>query len=177
MKTAAIIVGHSRVSQGAANPHCGTTEFEYNEPLAQLIADQLQKCGSVRPVIIYRDSYKTLSSKVNETGADIAIELHCNAHNTEVSGTEMLHWHTSQNGKRLAQELQNAAVTTLGLPDRGVKPIDADDRGGYLLRHTSMPCVIVESFFIDNDDDLAIGIEKRQALAVRYARAIEGYFR
>lgn len=177
MKTAAIIVGHSRARQGATNPHDGTTEFEYNEPLAQLIADQLQKCGAVRPVIVYRDSYSTLPGKVNETGADIAIELHCNAHNTEASGTEMLYWDTSRNGKRLAQELQNAAVTTLSLPDRGAKPIGADDRGGYLLRYTAMPCVIVESFFIDNDDDLAIGIEKRQALAVRYARAIEGYFR
>lgn len=177
MRKVALIIGHSEQSQGAANAN-GMTEWKYNNELVIVVADQLRKCGSVSPVIVERDTYADLPGKVNATGADIAVSFHANAFNTQATGSEVLYWHNSENGKRLAQEMQQAAITTLGLDDRGVKSIgQASGRGAHILRWTAMPCVIVEPFFIDNDSDLAIAQEKQQALAVRYARAIEGYFR
>lgn len=176
MKTVALIIGHSQESQGAANAN-GMTEWKYNTELVAAIADQLRKCGSVKPIIVERDTYADLPDKVNATGADIAVSFHANAFNTEVSGSEVLYYHRSIAGKQLAQDIQQAAIVTLGLTDRGIKPKDESDRGGHMLRHTTMPCVIVEPFFIDNDSDLTIGFRKQNALAVRYARAIEGYFR
>ena len=176
MKTAAIIIGHSTTDPGAVNPNSGHTEYNYNLTLATLIADELMRGQTVLPYIVHRDTYKALPEKVNATGADIAIELHCNAFNGKASGTEMLYWHSSKRGELLARHLQEAAKLTLALPDRGIKPIDGKDRGGHLLKGTSMPCVIVESFFIDNDNDLRVGLDYQLPLAKAYAQAIEEFF-
>lgn len=175
MKTVALLAGHSIKDPGAVNPNSGHTEYDYNRTLGNLIAIELAKVGVVRPLIVNRDTYKGLPSKVNATGADVAIELHCNAFNGEASGTEMLCWVNSKIGHLLADRLQNAAYKVLALPYRGVKRIGADDRGGYLLKRTEMPCVIVESFFIDNDNDLAVGLKYQHQLAKAYAQVIEDY--
>ena len=54
-----------------------------------------------------------------------------------------------------------------------MKPKTSKDRGGYLLKYTNAPCVIAESFFIDNDDDLARAQEDLEGLAEAYVRAID----
>lgn len=175
MKTAAIIIGHSKTDSGALSPTSDWTEYKYNSILAELIASELSKVGSVKPLIVHRDTYGHLPAKVNATRADVALELHCNAFNTQVSGTEMLYWHTSSKGKALAEALQKAAYESLALPNRGVKPINSNARGGFLLKKTTMPCVIVESFFIDNDNDIEQGLQWQSVLATAYANAIEDY--
>jgi len=83
----------------------------------------------------------------------------------------MIYWPSSTKGKALATRLQSAAVGVLKLNDRGIKP-PQNGRGAALLRKTNMPAVIVESFFIDNDGDLARGNLKKDALAAAYADAL-----
>lgn len=175
-KIVALIVGHSQSSQGASNAN-GMTEWAFNHVLASLVANHLTASGKVKPVLIHRDTYSELPEKVNETGADIAVSFHANAFNTEATGSEVLYYHRSIKGRKLADIMQFAATDALGLTDRGIKPKNESDRGGHLLRHTSMPCVIVEPFFIDNSADLKIAMEKQCELAKNYAHAIEGYFR
>lgn len=63
-------------------------------------------------------------------------------------------------------------MDALGINDRGIKPKTAEDRGGFLLRYTSMPCLIAEPFFIDNDEDLAKANSNRDELVQAYADAI-----
>lgn len=174
MKTIALIIGHSTTDPGAINPNTGHTEYDYNSGLVVMISNRLAGGGLVRPIIVHRDTYLDLPRQVNATGADVALEFHCNAFNAKASGTEMLYWHASGKGKGVAQQMQDAAYTVLALPYRGVKPISGNDRGGYLLRKTVMPCVIVESFFIDNDKDLRVGLNNQLQLASAYANAIEG---
>lgn len=174
MKTVALITGHSTTDPGAVNPNTGHKEYDYNSELVSMISSRLAGAGLVRPIIVHRDTYSGLPAKVNATGADIALEFHCNAFNGKASGTEMLYWHTSGKGKAVAQQMQDAAYTVLALPYRGVKPINRKSRGGHLLRGTIMPCVIVESFFIDNDKDLRVGLDNQLQLASAYANAIEG---
>jgi N-acetylmuramoyl-L-alanine amidase len=65
----------------------------------------------------------------------------------------MLYYHSSENGKKIAEIFQKNIVSCLELPDRNVKPKHTEDRGGYLLRYTNAPCIISEPFFIDNDND------------------------
>lgn len=173
MKTVALLAGHSTTDLGAVNPRTGHTEYGYNSFLVDLIADELARVGYVKPIIVHRESYSALPAKVNSTGADMAFEFHCNAFNGKASGTEMLYWHSSAKGRVMAEELQQAALCALALPDRGVKAIDSKARGGHLLRGTKMPCVIVESFFIDNDKDLRVGLDRQLQLAQAYAGAIE----
>ena len=112
------------------------------------------------------------SRDINDTEADFAINLHCNAFNREASGTEVLYYHKSKTGEKIAKILQSSSVDALGINDRGIKPETAEDRGGFLLRYTSMPCLIAEPFFIDNYDDLAIAGSKRDDLVQAYADAI-----
>lgn len=170
----ALIIGHSAKDKGAINKKSGIQEFDYNNELVGLISKSLMKLH-IDHDVIYRQSYSGLPEKVNRTNADLVIEFHCNAFNEKATGTEMLYWHNSKNGKRLAELCQNDVVSCLELPDRGVKPIDSNARGGNLLRYTNMPCIIAESFFIDNDDDLYVGQTEMHRLAESYVCAIHEY--
>ena len=113
---------------------------------------------------------------LNKIGYDVIISLHCNAYNGYANGTEVLYWNTSKKGQVLAQALQENIVNTLGLTDRGLKPIKNGDRGAYLLRETDAPCVIIEPFFIDNENDFKVGKEKKDEYAVAIVEAINKYF-
>lgn len=177
MQRVALIPGHSTTDPGAINTFTGHTEYDYNLKLAYTVARKLAANGRLAPVIVHRSTYRDLPTKVNQTGAVVAVEFHCNAFNTRATGTEMLHWHTSVKGKHLAHALQDAALKALQLTDRGVKPIDGKSRGSYLLEQTSMPCVIAESFFIDNIKDLSVGLDNYEELAIRYADAIEAFLK
>ena len=81
----------------------------------------------------------------------------------------------TEEGKKMAEILLNHLVEHLKLPNRGIKPKTAEDRGGPLLRYTEAPCVIAEPFFIDNDSDLSKAQEDEDIdeLAVAYTKAIE----
>lgn len=182
MKKVALIIGHSENKQGAENKNLEVSEFMFNEPLAYLIAEEL-RCRHIDPVVIYRGgSYSELPGKVNSTKASIAISLHCNAFNKKQNGTETLFYASSKQGKRLAGLLQNEIVKCLHLHDRGLKPCNvahkgkAGDRGGHLLKYTSMPCVITEPFFIDCDKSLKLAQKNINELVYAYCNAIERYF-
>jgi len=174
-----IIVGHKPNSPGAVNAD-GTSEYSFNDALANLIGYSLAQTGH-EPIIIYRDTYKGLPYKVNATGVDIAVSLHCNAFNTEVSGSETLYYYKSTNGKLLAKSVNDEIVKCLCLPNRGIKPIrnkhkgSAGDKGGHLVKYTSMPCVILEPFFIDNPNDLSIANNKLHTLVESICTGICNY--
>lgn len=177
----AIIVGHTESNQGAVNDNSGITEYMFNKPLAFLVGAALAEAGHT-PVVMYREtSYTKLPLEVNKTGADLAVSLHCNAFDDNPHGSEVLYYESSTKSKVLAQSVQDEVVTSLGLANRGIKPCKynrvgrAGDRGGYLLRYTSMPCVIVEPFFIDSDQSLALAMADKRLLANAIARGIINY--
>lgn len=167
MKRIALVPGHGpSIDRGAVNSD-GTTELDWNRDLANRIVNAI--AGRVPVVVIHRQTEKLSPiPQINASGASLAVELHLNAFNGQATGTEMIHWPTSGKGIRLAQALQTAAVGVLKLKDRGIKPPQLG-RGAAFLRKTTMPAVIVESFFIDNDNDLAVGNAKKDELARAYA--------
>lgn len=169
-KKCALIIGHKKASPGAVNLNAGINEFEFNEALAIRIEGRDTKTEVQR---IYRRTYKDLPDDINQYEPHLAVSLHCNAYNQEVSGTEVLYYYKSKKGKMIAEVLQNALVKHLNLPDRGIKPKTSEDRGGYLLRYTKAPCVIAEPFFIDNDDDLSKAQKDLEGLVDAYAGAID----
>ena len=177
VKTIAIIIGHDEREQGAVSAN-GTTEFQYNSALADLMQSYMMTSTSLTPIILYRpdEGYSELPAKVNTVNPDVAIELHCNAFDKRASGTETLFCMWSDNGRILAQLMQDAAIKALGLNDRGIKPIFKLDRGGHFLHCTRAPAVITEPFFIDNQADFKAGTENIDRLAVEYVRALEWYF-
>lgn len=164
----ALVIGHGpSIDRGAEN-HDGTTELEWNRDLVRRIQSHL---SSVESVIVHRVKERhSPVEEINATKADLAIEFHCNASDGKATGTEMIY--LSRAGKRLAEALQKEAVQALHLPDRGVKT-PWSGRGERFLRYTTMPAVIAESFFIDNSDDLRVANERKEELALAYARAIQ----
>lgn len=169
-KLCALVIGHKKSSGGAVNESMGLKEFDFNEDLAIRIEGKVEKTQVQR---VYRRTLNELPDDINALNPHCVVSLHCNAFNGRASGTEVLYYHKSENGKRIAEILQRRLVEFLELPDRGVKPKTAEDRGGYLLRHTRAPCVIAEPFFIDNDQDLAKAREDLEGLASVYAMAID----
>ena len=57
---------------------------------------------------------------------------------------------------RLAALVQAAIVGVLGLPDRGVKTRQPDDRGGASLHSGRAPAILIEPYFASNERDLEV---------------------
>lgn len=171
MKIIALVIGHGpKIDKGAGNKD-GTTELAWNTDLALRIGCHLKDKAIVKLVNRVVERLQPVE-QTNATGADVAIELHCNSFNGIASGTEMIHHPHSSAGRRLAVLLQEAAVNVLKLPNRGVKPPQGGGRGMRWLAGTIMPAVIVETMFIDNDADLKRANEKKEELAEAYAKAL-----
>lgn len=169
MKLCALVIGHKKSSPGAVNKTSGVTEFIFNDLLAQEIEREATGVSIQR---VYRRTYNSLPGDINELHPDFIVSLHCNAFDTKVSGTEVLYYHRSTKGQRYAEILNDHLVQVLDLPNRGAKPKAAEDRGGYLLMNTNVPCVIAEPFFIDNNNDLKMAQENRENLVAAYFSAI-----
>lgn len=109
--------------------------------------------------------------EANASCADIAVSFHVNAGGGD--GFEAYYYESSKMGKILAG-LCEKHVKALGQNSRGLKS------GNHLhfVKKTKMASVLVESFFIDNSKDKAIGdaIAEQTAFGVAYAKAILEYF-
>lgn len=105
--------------------------------------------------------------EANASKADVAVSFHANAGGGD--GFEAFYYSTSAKGKKLAQ-LCEKHVKALGQNSRGCKTGDKL----MFVRATNMPAVLVESFFVDNAKDKAIGdtLAEQQAFGVAYAKAI-----
>lgn len=168
----ALIVGHRPDAPGAVSRD-GLTEYDYNSKVVARVAELLRESSVVEPVIVHRGSYATLPNDVNATGADFAISFHANGYsNALATGTEALYWHSSTKGAAMAAVLLREMLQALGLRDRGIKPITSGERGSRILKGTAMPCVIVEPFFLTNQQDKQIAVSKQDALVDAYVRAI-----
>lgn len=166
----ALVIGHKKSSQGAANQKHALSEFKFNDNLSIEIEKKVKQAQIQR---VYRRTYNQLPDDINALGPDFIVSLHCNAYNKSTSGTEVLYYYRSETGKKVAGILQKALVGFLQFPDRGIKPKTSEDRGGYLLKYTDAPCVIAEPFFIDNDADLEKALADPDGLAQTYADAID----
>lgn len=166
----ALVVGHKEASPGASNKTYLITEYNFN---LQLVNDIIsQYTGNNTLIKILRTTYRTLPFNINDQNPKFAISFHANAYNTKVSGTEVLYYHKSINGKLIAEILQKNICEALSLRNRGIKPKTVEDRGGYILKHTYCPIVIVEPFFIDNDHDCDVIFERIDALVQAFIKSI-----
>lgn len=108
--------------------------------------------------------------EANASGADLAVSFHANAGGGD--GFEAFYYSTSQNGKKLAS-LCEKHVKALGQNSRGIKHGDKL----YFIKNTKMTAVLVESFFVDSQNDRTIGdtIIEQKAFGIAYAKAILEY--
>jgi N-acetylmuramoyl-L-alanine amidase len=173
-----LIVGHKPNKQGACNKKHNVCEYAFNEQLACDIYDYLKEEESdIGIQIIKRRTYKSLPGDINKIPIDFCISLHCNAAHPDYTGkwngTETLYYHKSKRGKVMAEIVQKNVVEVLEFRDRGILPRKTEDRGGYLLRYTDVPCIIAEPFFIDNNNAYKTVMDRYDKFVQAYANSIE----
>jgi N-acetylmuramoyl-L-alanine amidase len=165
-------IGHGGGDSGAVAQD-GTEEHKFNKiELAPILVKELEKAGHSVQVVIQERNFTELPARINALKPDLIISLHSNCFNGKASGSEVLFWNGSKKGKALAERLQAGIVRALGLPDRGVKELQAFDRGAGLLQRTKAVAVILEPFFIDNPKDLETARMNLPALARGVAGAV-----
>jgi N-acetylmuramoyl-L-alanine amidase len=82
------------------------------------------------------------------------VSLHCNAASSSASGTEC--FYRDARDEDWAASLLEAAVTTLRLPNRGVKPDSASPPGRLAVLDFAGPAALLELGFITNATDRAL---------------------
>lgn len=180
MKKIALVVGHTPMDGGAYNEKHNMSEFDFNNKLAPMIARELRVLGYI-PIIVYRNTYTTLPTDVNITGAHACLSLHANAANGKPNGCEVLYFAGSTKGKLFAEKVLERINKVMQNKNRGIKPIAYDyqgtkgDRGGLLVQKTNMPTIIGEPFFFDADESLEFALANMEALAVAYAQGIRDF--
>lgn len=105
-------------------------------------------------------------------GADAMISIHVNAARRKCSGPEAFYFKKSVQGKLLAECIQKELHQ---IPETRQRTIKTGSY--YLLTHTNMPCVIVETGFINNPEEREKLLEEkyRQELAKAIAKGIVEY--
>lgn len=165
-----INIGHGGGDPGAVNSELGVTENAFNRRLGH----EIQKLWPYYTRLMEQSAHglNQLVRDINSVAPDLVISLHCNAAETKTAtGTETLYWHTSKEGKRLAECVNACMVLALKLPNRGVKPRD----NLAILRGTKCPAIIVEPFFISNAADYKVADAKIQELAKAIIKGVSDY--
>lgn len=141
--------GHSKGSPGASGL---LDEFTCANAYVMQLASALSNAGY--EVVSVLDgpgnSNAELAEKVriaNDSGADLFIDVHFNSGGG--TGTECYYWHNSASGKALAEKMSANVATALGLRNRGAKA----NNSFYVLRNTTMPAVLLETLFVDTQQD------------------------
>ena len=88
---------------------------------------------------------------MNESGADLAVSIHQNSYTEEyVCGPQVFYYETSQQGKILAEALQESLNQSLEVArPREIKA----NATYYILKKTEIPTVIVECGFLSNTEE------------------------
>ena len=181
MKTVSICVGHSREGDDGAVSVSGESEWNYNEPVAEILADILRRAGvkvyvhDMYPGKDYSTAMSLLSRALDVENPDCALELHFNSATPNAEGFEYLYWESSQRGRKLAEALQrNHAQTVPDQRNRSTKAVQFGQNGSLFLRSPMAPCVICEGFFGSSDKEWKrFGSEAGQSLLAEiYAAGI-----
>ena len=154
-----IDAGHNYSGWTTGAGGCGLREEVITWQIADKLRTRLENAGVT--VIMTRKTLETnlgtnnatsLSKRVetaNSHDCDLFVSIHCNAGGG--TGCETLIFKSGGEAEKAAWKVQNSIVGALALRNRGVK-VRPDL---YVLKHTEMPAILVETAFIDNADDAA----------------------
>lgn len=183
MNKLALVIGHSEQSQGATNKASGVTEYGWNDVFVHRIAQKIwNEHNNIPDTRIFQRGLgiRDLVKRINDWNPDLAVEFHLNAFDTQVSGTEMLVSNIHNRGNSIfANEVDCFATSVgfaIGIQPRGIKFVGRFGKGGYFLNKTKCRAIIAETFFIDNDSDLAKANENYDKLVQCYVDWFVKYF-
>ncbi len=174
--------GHDlKYDSGAVNPNSGMRECDVAARIGQAVKQYLEAAGCAVKILqsdnlandsAYRDRTVAVCDEANKWPADVFVSIHCNAANSNARGTETYCYTPHSQSGQLARCIQSQIVNSLHTVDRGVKSMS----GLIVIKHTEMPAVLVETAFIDNDDDAVLLANKWDDFARAIARGITDYW-
>lgn len=171
MATIVIDAGHGGFDNGAR--YQGRREKDDNLRLALAVGNILEQQGYdviyTRTTDVYQSPYEK-AQIANEAGADYFISFHRNSgeNDNTYNGVQTLIYGGDEQARRLAeyinQELEKTGFTNLGIEER---------TGLVVLRRTEMPAVLIETGFINNDNDNEIFDNNFEEIASAIAMGVE----
>ncbi len=182
-RTICIDPGHGGSDPGAVSRAHSVTEKQVTLDISLRLATILRAEGwnVVMTRSVDRDvSYAGSSDKeelgaragvANEQSADLFVSIHCNSSaNSGVGGTS-IHWYKSDDYV-LAKNLENELLVATGRTHRGL----IKDRF-FVLAHTQMPAVLIETAFISNSAEGALlaSPDYRDRIARGIAAGLRGH--
>jgi N-acetylmuramoyl-L-alanine amidase CwlD len=175
--------GHGGSDCGAINKSLGLSEAEVTLDICKRLAVLLKAQGWNVVMTRTQDvdvSYAGSSAReelgarvkvANEAKADMFLSVHCNASVSPSSHGTSLHYY-KQSDYVLASELQQAVLSSTGRSNRGLQA-----NRFYVLAHTQMPAVLVETAFLTNASEGALLNDPayRQKIADGLAQGLRQY--
>jgi|TARA_Y100000310_G_scaffold303969_1_gene342730 N-acetylmuramoyl-L-alanine amidase len=171
-KSIILCVGHYQKRQGTKNPGTGISEWQINRIFTERLARQLVFCN-YKVTVIDNDALTRKVKAINSIMPDIAIDIHCNAFDGNIKGHECLYWHLSGKGKLLANLICDSISFN---HNRMSKPV-ITEAGSYFCRTTRPVSIVLETSFIDNDNDFYPFIWSMFDTAKEVKAGIKFYFR
>ena len=164
--------GHGGQDPGAV--YKGRQEKDDNLRLALAVGEILERNGIDVSYTRTTDIYQTPFEKAkiaNEAGADYFISFHRNSspEENQYQGVEVLVYDKSGIKYDMAQNIVGA------LGELGFKELGVNARPGLVvLRKTRMPALLVETGFLNSDEDNKLYDEKQKEIAEAIATSILG---
>ena len=164
--------GHGGIDPGAVA--YGLKEKDINLNIMLACNDVLIRHGVDTVLSRTKDENDPVAQEVKEANASkaaIAMSFHGNAGRGD--GSETWYSKGSAKGRELAS-LCEKHVREIGQNSRGIKP----STELWFVKATTMPAVICECAFVDNDkdNDIIDTVEEQRAFGVAYAKAALEYF-
>ena len=170
MAKIAIDAGHGGTDPGAV--YQGRQEKDDNLKLALAVGERLQNGGLdvfyTRTEDVYQTPYQKAMS-ANESGADFLISLHRNSseYPNQYTGVETLVYDRTGEKVEIAEEISDG-LENIGFRNNGVKIRP----GLVILRRSKMPAILVESGFINSEEDNRLFDEEFDRIADAIADTI-----
>ena len=170
MAKIAIDAGDGGADPGAV--YQGRQEKDDNLKLALAVGERLQNSGLdvyyTRTEDIYQTPYQKAMA-ANESGADFLVSLHRNSseYPNQYTGVETLIYDKNGEKAEIAEDI-NEELENIGFRNNGVKIRP----GLVILRRSKMPAVLVESGFINSEEDNRLFDEEFDRIADAIADAI-----
>ena len=170
--TIVIDAGHGGSDPGAV--YEGRREKDDNLSLAIAVGELLSRQGVSVIYTRTTDVYQTPFEKAqmaNQADADFFISFHRNSSEepNQYTGVETLVYDNSGIKQTMAENI-NGALSELGFRNLGVKARP----GLVVLRRTKMPALLIETGFLNNEQDNTLYDEKLEEIARAIADAVLG---
>lgn len=153
--------GHGGTDPGAIGP-TGVREADANLAMSLKLRDRLEDMGAEvrmtrdtdrnvsRPGAPQKEELQARVALANSWPADLFVAVHSNSSTVPtLKGTQTFHARqASRTSREMAKSIHENMVATTGRKDLKVRQADF-----YVVKHTHMPAVLVETAFVSNPEE------------------------